>query len=110
MIEAGRWGLRVDCKDLRGFTATELMRGRKDRDEELERAFNELIKAVNRITTRIEKERIIKAGLLESKKRDRSDQEFFDSASIVDDNKGGKESEDDEVENFEDAVEVLDET
>lgn len=95
---------------MRGFTATELMKGGEDRDEELERAFDGLIRAVNGMPTRIEKERMIEAGLLESKKRGRSDQEFFDSASIVDDNKGGKESEDDEVENFEDAVEVHDET
>jgi len=95
---------------MRGFTATELMKGRKDRDGELVNAFESLIRVVNGTPTRIEKERMMEEGLFESKMRGRFNEEFFNSASVVDNDKDEEESEDDEVDNFEDAVEVLDGT
>lgn len=42
---AGHWGLRLDSRDKRGFTAEELMRGRGDANPELQRAFASLLRA-----------------------------------------------------------------
>jgi hypothetical protein len=61
LIAAGHWGLRAESRNTRGFTMAELIRGRKDRNPELERFFAILLRAVNGMPTKIEKEREIEA-------------------------------------------------
>lgn len=106
LIVAGHWGLRADERDTRGFLARELMGSRKDENrEELEALFRTLLMVVNGASTRIEKERMMEAGLLDGGKK------TWFGGSLFGERAGGgtgKESDDEEFEEFEDAVEAFD--
>lgn len=104
LIVAGHWGLRADERDTRGFLARELMGNRKDENrDELESLFGTLLRVVNGASTRIEKERMMEAGLLDGGKKGWFEKKLF--AEKVGGFRGGKDSEDEDVDEFEDAVE-----
>ncbi len=107
LIMAGHWGLRSDSRDKRGFTAEELMRGRGDANPELQKAFASLLRAVHGTPTKIEKERMMEAGLEGRRDSMWFDESIFGRAAMSEENGQVDNVSEDGSEKFEDAVENL---
>jgi hypothetical protein len=107
LIMAGHWGLRSDSRDKRGFTAVKLMRGRGDANPELQKAFASLLRAVHGTPTKIEKERMMEAGLEVRRDPMWFDESKFGRAAMSEENGQVDNVSEDGSEKFEDAVENL---